>query len=136
MKVFNSIAAVLFVIFAALQWNDPDPIIWIAIYLVMAVLCGLAAKSKYYPTLYIILILIFLGYAGYLFFDGNGVLSWMRDHHMESITGSMKAESPWIEETREFFGLFILIVVLTINYTKSSQRDAKKLREAFRKKRT
>jgi hypothetical protein len=28
----------------------------------------------------------------------------------------MKAEQPWIEETREFFGLAILIVVLLIDY--------------------
>jgi hypothetical protein len=28
----------------------------------------------------------------------------------------MKAEKPWIEDTREFFGLIILIVVLLIDY--------------------
>jgi hypothetical protein len=28
----------------------------------------------------------------------------------------MKASAPWIEETREFFGLLILIIVLMINY--------------------
>jgi hypothetical protein len=28
----------------------------------------------------------------------------------------MKADQPWIEESREFFGLIILIVVLSVNY--------------------
>jgi hypothetical protein len=28
----------------------------------------------------------------------------------------MKAETPWVEESREFFGLVIIIVVMTINY--------------------
>ena len=28
----------------------------------------------------------------------------------------MKATTPWIEDTREFFGLLILIVVLAVNY--------------------
>jgi len=28
----------------------------------------------------------------------------------------MKAEKPWVEETREFFGLIILIFILASNY--------------------
>jgi len=28
----------------------------------------------------------------------------------------MKTEQPWVEETREFFGLVILVVVLLIDY--------------------
>jgi len=28
----------------------------------------------------------------------------------------MKAEKPWVEESREFFGLLIILVVITINY--------------------
>jgi hypothetical protein len=44
------------------------------------------------------------------------VWDWMTQHNAEDIAATMKAEKPWIEETREFFGLVILIVVLTINY--------------------
>jgi hypothetical protein len=40
----------------------------------------------------------------------------MTKHHAINIAGTMKAEQPWIEETREFFGLVILIVVLFIDY--------------------
>jgi len=40
----------------------------------------------------------------------------MTKHDAANIAGTMKAEKPWIEETREFFGLVILIVVLLINY--------------------
>jgi hypothetical protein len=32
----------------------------------------------------------------------------------------MKAEKPWIEESREFFGLLIILIVLGINYIKKS----------------
>jgi len=39
----------------------------------------------------------------------------------------MKAEKPWIEETREFFGLVILIFVLLIDffYGKLKMKKAK-----------
>ena len=116
MKIFNIFFCVIFIIFAALQYNDPDPYVWIPIYLYAAVLCGLAANYKFYPTAYWIGIIIYGIYAVYEFFSKDGVLDWIREHHAQNIADSMKAETPWIEDTREFFGLVILITVLLINY--------------------
>ena len=116
MKVFNLIFCLLFVISAGLQYNDPDPYIWMPIYLYGAVLCWLAFRNKFYPKAYLIGIVVYLVYAIGLFFWKNGVLDWMTKHNAEDIAATMKAEKPWIEETREFFGLVILIVVLLINY--------------------
>ena len=116
MKAFNLIFAFLFVLFAALQYNDPDPYVWIPIYLYAALLCWLAFRGRYYPSAYLIGIAFYLAYAGYKFFDENGVLDWVTKHHAENIAGEMKATQPWIEESREFFGLVILIVVLLIDY--------------------
>ena len=115
MKVFNIIFIIVFIFSAALQYNDPDPYIWVPIYLYGAYLCYQAVLKKYNPVLYIIGLVIYVGYAVYLFFDNEGVLSWAGEHNAESITQSMKATKPWIEETREFGGLLILIVVLLIN---------------------
>ena len=56
------------------------------------------------------------GYALYKVFDANGLIDWATKHDAENIAETMKAEKPWIEESREFFGLVILIVVLLINY--------------------
>ena len=124
MKIFNLLFCVLFLISAGLQYNDPDPYIWIPIYLYGAVLCWLAFRNQYYPKAYITGILIFSGYALYFFFADNGVLDWMQKHNAENIAASMKASTPWIEETREFFGLVILILVLTVNllYAKRKTR--------------
>jgi hypothetical protein len=33
----------------------------------------------------------------------------------------MKAEKPWIEESREFFGLVIILIVLGINFLKKEK---------------
>jgi hypothetical protein len=115
MKWVNLFFALLFLLSAALQYNDPDPYIWIPIYLFGAILCWLAFKGKFYPRLYLFGIFIFTAYAVYFFFAKDGVLDWIQLHDAENIAGSMKATKPWIEETREFFGLLILIIVLSLN---------------------
>jgi predicted permease len=122
MKAFNYIFCFLFIVFAALQYNDPDPYIWVPIYLYAAVLCYQAAKGKFYPIAYLAGILVYAGYAAFLFFDKTGVLDWMDEHHAESMVQTMKAEKPWIEESREFFGLVILIVVLSVNWIYCARR--------------
>lgn len=116
MKIFNLIFCLLFIVSAALQYNDPDPWLWMPIYLYGAVLCWLAFRGKYFPVAYLIGIVAYLGYAVLLFFEKDGVLDWITKYNAPDIAGSMKAENPWIEDTREFFGLLILVVVLTINY--------------------
>ena len=115
MKIFNIIFIVLFILFAALQYNDPDPYLWMPIYLYAAFLCYRAIQHKYNPAMYYFGLVCYIGYAVYLFFDKTGVLDWTKEHHAESLVQSMKATKPWIEETREFFGLVIVIIVLLIN---------------------
>jgi hypothetical protein len=114
MKTFNIIFIILFIVFAALQYNDPDPYLWMPIYLYAAYLCYLAIKGTYHPVMYIIGLSLYGIYAIYLLVDKTGVLNWAGEHHSENIVQSMKAEKPWIEETREFFGLIIVMAVLVI----------------------
>ena len=126
MEVFNIIFIVVFILFAAVQYNDPDPYLWIPIYLYPAVLCYLAIQYKYPIRGYYIGFVIFGIYAIYKIFDENGVIDWIRFHQATSIASTMKAEQPWIEETREFFGLVIILVVLAINLTIGNRRISKK----------
>jgi len=116
MKIFNFLFCIIFILFAALQYNDPDPYVWMPVYLYTAVLCWLAFRNKYFPGAYLLGIAVYTIYAVYKFFDENGVWDWMTKHQAANIADTMKAEQPWIEETREFFGLVILIVVLLIDY--------------------
>jgi hypothetical protein len=116
MKIFNIVFAILFVVCAALQYNDPDPILWMPIYLYAAVLCFLAFRGRFYPVAYIVGIVLYGLYALYLFFTDDGVIDWVSRHNAESLTQSMKASTPWIEDTREFFGLCILIFVMLMNW--------------------
>ena len=115
MRIFNIFFCFVFVVFAALQYNDPDPYVWVPIYMYAAVLCWLAFRNKFYPTAYWLGIIVYTAYAVYKIFDRNGLLDWIEVHHAENIAETMKAEKPWIEESREFFGLVILIGVLVID---------------------
>ncbi|CAN5624574.1 hypothetical protein BH10BAC2_BH10BAC2_13230 [soil metagenome] len=122
MKIFNTIFTFLFIVFAALQYNDPDPYLWVPIYLYTAVLCWQASRNKFYPKAYIIGIVLYAAYAVYKIFDQNGLLDWINLHDAENIAETMKAEKPWVEESREFFGLIILITVLVIDLLYAQKR--------------
>ena len=116
MKTFNLIFCFIFIVFGALQYNDPDPYLWIPIYLFAAFLCWKASKDVFHPMATLIGIAFFTGYAIYKIFDPNGLIDWVNIHHAENIAETMKAEKPWVEESREFFGLVIIISVLVTNY--------------------
>jgi hypothetical protein len=124
MKIFNSIFLVLFVVSAVLQYNDPDPTLWILIYLFAALSCYFSIRKINYPLLNLSAIVLLFIYAVFLFFDKDGVLTWLTEHQAENIAGSMKASTPWIEETREFFGLAIIIAVLLVNFFDSKAKQS------------
>ena len=124
MRIFNIVFIVIFVLFAALQYNDPDPYIWMPIYLYGAVMCFYAAKGRYFPRLLYAGIVFYSLYATYLFCVNDGVMDWFQRHHGENIASEMKATQPWIEQTREFFGLLILIVALIMNLVRRPARVA------------
>jgi hypothetical protein len=61
----------------------------------------------------------------YKIFDANGLIDWITKHDAQNIAETMKAERPWIEESREFFGLLILIAVLLVDYFYARKRLSK-----------
>lgn len=68
---------------------------------------------------------MYAGYALYLFLADDGVLDWYQKHNAENIAATMKATKPWIEETREFFGLVILIIALSVNLWYAKKKTIK-----------
>ena len=116
MKYLNYLFVPIFILFAAVQYNDPDPYLWIPIYLYPAALCFLATRDKFSKPAYLAGFVFFGAYACYKLFDENGVIDWLSKHQATNIAGTMKAAAPWIEETREFFGLLIILAILLINY--------------------
>ena len=116
LTIINIVFTLAFLVFAWFNMNDKDSWLWVPIYLAPAVLCGLAAFGKFFPFVYLALVVIYLAYAIILFFARDGVRDWLMKYKRQSIVESMQATKPYIEKTREFFGLLIVIAVLLINY--------------------
>ncbi|MDF1695146.1 MAG: transmembrane 220 family protein [Saprospiraceae bacterium] len=98
----------LFFLFAAFQYNDPDFYIWVPIYMVVAIVVFFFGRGVYNPSIFKVLTALYI-LAMFLYYPE--VINWIKEG-TPSITGSMKAESPFIEFIREFFGLGICALVL------------------------
>ncbi|OKS85196.1 hypothetical protein RG47T_0640 [Mucilaginibacter polytrichastri] len=82
----------------------------------VAICCGLVVFKFYYPLVYVGLGIFYFVYAVILFFAEDGVRDWLIKYKRPSIVETMQAEKPYIEKTREFFGLLIVTGALMIDY--------------------
>ncbi len=103
MKIIYWVLSVVFALFALVQYNDPDPVQWILMYAGVAVHFGMAALGRLYrPAVWVWLAAAVI-WAATLFPD---FMNWINMGE-PSIVETMKAETPWVELTREFLGLVI-----------------------------
>ena len=95
LRYVSLLIALVFVLFSIVQLNDPDPLVWIAIYgsvVVMAVLVYIKKLKALYMWLMLPLFLV------------GSIYLW--PDHYEGIGQPMSAK-PGIEEARESLGLLI-----------------------------
>lgn len=118
--ILNIIFCISFIGFAYVNLNDGDSWLWVPIYTSAALGCGLAAAGLFYPYVYLALIAFYLIYATKIFFAKDGVRDWITIYNKPSLVESMQATKPYIEKTREFFGLLIIAAALLINYLVSA----------------
>lgn len=95
---------ILLMVFALLQLNDPDPVIWTLTYLCAALLCVLALRNKLSLWLAVI--------ASGLFLAG-AVHQW--PEIFKGVTGTME-NNPEVELARESLGLIICTVFVLISF--------------------
>ncbi|MBX2875693.1 MAG: transmembrane 220 family protein [Saprospiraceae bacterium] len=108
MKIVKIVLSVLFVLFAVVQLNDVDPWAWVALYIYVALLFGLSAAGRNHKYATIGGLALVVIWMATLLPD---FINWV-NMGMPTITGSMKAESPHVELTREFLGLLIVGIAL------------------------
>lgn len=107
MKIINFVLALIFLLFAFVQINDPDPILWILIYGNMAVLSVLAMFKMRFVYWLGASIVLYSIYAALLV---NGAWEWLQSPDRSLLFDDIaKMQYPYIEETREFLGLIICI---------------------------
>src|SRR5690606_22485274 len=122
MKVFNIVCCILFLISAGLQYNDVDPLLWIVLYGYSAWACFMAARGRYIIWSYMLGVVVYLAFVAYYLIFKHGALDWFQHHATSDLVQSMKADKPWIEETREVLGLLIMVAVLAIDWIVGAKR--------------
>jgi hypothetical protein len=101
--------AALFLLAAGVQFNDPDPLYWVLVY----GLAGVAALGMALGRTSPVALAMLIGAAlGGIAQSLPGVAAYVASGDFGSIVGDMTPGRPWVEETREGFGLMILVVVL------------------------
>jgi Transmembrane family 220, helix len=109
----------MFMAFAFVQINDPDPVIWILMYGAMAIVCIMAAFDYYVRRLMIILVIVYIGFASTLFSSAS---RWLVSPNKAMLFDDVaKMENLYIEESREFLGLMICLVVLAVCFWRSQK---------------
>ncbi len=112
--VVNIFLALVFILFAIVQLNDPDPAIWFSIYLLTAVLCAVSIFRKIPLALLYGFGLVLLFYAAmHLEF----AVEWILSENKSELFGEMQEEKYYLEGTREFLGLLIAIAALVLLVT-------------------
>jgi hypothetical protein len=117
---FHLLLGLLFVLVAALQYNDPDPLVWGTFYLVAAIGAAVWAVRRPIPAIAWICIgasVVFLLQAL------TGVITNLQ--HPEGLAiGTMSSDRPDIEETREFGGAAIVLIWALLALLVPPQRSA------------
>lgn len=106
-SIFFGIWTLLFIVSAILQFNDPDPLIWVSIYLVAAILSGYVVLGRY-PMIPLGIGTV-LSLAGSIYYFPLSVSGWIaQEWEQQDLTMKTMA----MEEAREAFGLLIIAIVL------------------------
>ena len=112
-KTIHFLFALCLLAFAALQFNDPDPLTWILFYTICAAVPLLALFNRpMHPVFWIALIVCGLELALY----AGGAYNYYLHRTEEPLMQSMNPDKPYIEEAREFLGALIATVFVLISH--------------------
>jgi len=102
-RIINGFFLFIFLLSAAVQFNDPDPLGWVLIYLIAAAMCLTANSSKRALRLGMpcALLALSVGLAISIAYRLEN-LSW------QELTASLQMQNQSVEEAREAGGLLII----------------------------
>lgn len=112
-KSVDVLFTMVLLLFAWLQLNDPDPVIWTSFYVLCALVPLLELFNKHnrfvFWSAFVCCIIVLGIYA-------EGVYTYYLHSEEEALMQSMNPEKPYIEEAREFLGSLIALVLISISY--------------------
>lgn len=98
--------------FAGLQFNDPDPVIWVSFYVICALVPLLLVANKFYRPLFWLAVVIC---SIELINSAPGAYQYYLHMNEEPLMQGMNAQKPYIEECREFLGVLIAVGLVIIS---------------------
>lgn len=108
MNILRSILALLAALFAVLQYNDPDPLVWVGLYGATALALGLAAAGWPVPPLAWGVVGAGLTLGAISF---PGLLQYIANTDGVTVSDAMSSQYPYIEATRELGGAAIAVIL-------------------------
>ena len=103
----NLVMLLLFAFAAVVQFNDPDPLAWVAIYVAAATVCGLETRRRSPMWLAAAIALIAFAWSGFL-------ATRALDVPVGSLFAEWEMRNVRIEEAREMYGLAIVGVWMLV----------------------
>lgn len=102
--------------FAFVQLNDPDPIHWVTLYGIVALISLFSNFRKIPKSVIYFFAVILLVYAGFHF---TSFIDYLQIEDKNELFGKMVYEKPYLEGTREFLGLIMAAGALLFQLTKT-----------------
>ncbi len=107
--LINVLLALIFILFAIVQLNDPDPFVWFTLYLLVALFSLISIfREVPRPLLYGFGLVLLFYAAMHLEF----AIEWIMSENKGELFGEMQEEKQYLEGTREFLGLLIALAAL------------------------
>ena len=119
MNILRWVLAALLLISAAIQFNDPDPVYWIAAYAAAAAVVAAAAVNRF--DRFVSGIAIGVVVAGMLV-SAAGFVAYLLSGIPGAIFASMAGSPAYVEEAREFLGLGIALAALAWSHRAASRQ--------------
>jgi hypothetical protein len=98
--------------FSSLQFNDPDPYIWVPFYVICALVPGLVVFKKFS---WILLGLAVAGCMVEITTSAPGAYMYYLHRMEEPLMQAMNPQKPYIEEAREFLGALIALTMVMLS---------------------
>ena len=122
-KVINICFSALFLLFAYLNLNDPDPILWVSLYVFIGFSHLLSFTKFFFPSFYnneAALLKFYsvmsIGLLLYACFFIPDLIIWLSASDKMDLVGKMNAEKSYVEGTRELGGLLIASISMGYQY--------------------
>jgi len=117
MRIFSYSVGVLFTLFAIVQFNDPDFLIWVGLYMIAAAQSFIFTHRK--PNKWLLPILTITYLVGAIALFPPSIGDWISAEE-EAQTLGMRL--PGIEEARESMGLFMCFLAMAFFWFKAKQK--------------